>query len=156
MVTVKGTTGYRPDGPRSMVKQMATKNVENAQVTAPAPAEWTPDEVRALNALAKAAKYWTASETQVALFDSLNGPAIVANAPVKSYKMALDVDRLYLDSTGPDSADASIRALAVALTDGGCRAHATAYLLGIPPRFVSGMVSGGRKAAAAAATATAA
>ena len=134
--------------------QMATKPV----VEVPAPAgtpEWTPDEVRALIALEKAAKYWAATDTQVELFKSLDGPAIVSAAPVKRYGVALDVDRLYLESDGPAHTDAKVRELALKLREGGCKAHAVAFLTGIPPRFVSGMWAGAVKARAAAPAAAA-
>lgn len=139
--------------PPDAVIPMATKPVT---VEAPAPApEWTPDEVRALIALEKAAKYWTATPEQEKLFLELDGPAIVSAAPRKRYGVALDVDRLYLESDGPAHTDPAVRELALKLRKGGCKAHAVAFLTGIPPRFVSGMWAAAEKARATAPAAAA-
>jgi len=108
-------------------------------------------------ALAKAEKYWTATEAQVALRDRLVAEMGVDLTKVasKTYPVNLDVDRLYLEAAGPSNLDPQVRELALRLTEGGCKAHATAFLLGIPPRFVGGMISAAKSARTEAAKAPA-
>jgi hypothetical protein len=158
LVTVKGTSEITWSGPRPFARgvEMTSKNevpvADEAVEAAPA---W----VAIVEAgLAKAAKYWTASEAQVEARDLIleemdfDLDAIAR----KSYAPAWDVDRLYDTVVGPDNSSPQVRELVRRLTDeAGCRAHATAFLVGIPPRFVGGMLAAGRKAFAAQAAAAA-
>ena len=126
---------------------MATKNVTAAVVD-----EKAAEAVKMEAGLAKAAKYWTATDSQVAARDAIldDMGLDLAGVARKTYAPAWDVDRYYGEVVGPDNGNAQVRELVRRLTDeAGCRAHATAFLVGIPPRFVGGMLAAGRKAFAA-------
>jgi hypothetical protein len=127
-----------------MTKNVDVPVADEAEVVVP---EW----VAIVEAgLAKAEKYWTASEAQVALRDATLEEMGFELKLSKSYTPAWDVDRLYGNSVGADNLDPQVRELALRLTEGGCKAHATAFLLSIPPRFVGGMLSAAKAARAKA------
>jgi hypothetical protein len=154
LVTVKGTSEITWSGPRPFAR-----GVEMSDETMAVEAEAAPAWVAIVEAgLAKAAKYWTATEAQVEARDLILEEMDFDLEAItrKSYAPAWDVDRLYDTVVGPDNSSPQVRELVRRLTDeAGCRAHATAFLVGIPPRFVGGMLAAGRKAFAAQAVAAA-
>jgi len=127
---------------------MATK----PEVAADEAVEVAPAWVAIVEAgLAKAEKYWTATDAQVAMRDSIAAEMGLELKPeAKEFPAAWDVDRLYGKARGGDNLDPQVRELALRLTEGGCRAHATAFLLNIPPRFVGGMIAAAKAARAKA------
>lgn len=156
LVTVKGTTGTAASAllvPGRGV-EMADENVEM-----PA-ADEAPAWLAGVEAgLAKAAKYWTASEAQVEARDLIleEMDFDLDQVERKLYPSVWDVDRIQEPMTGPSNLDPQVRELVVRLTlDAGCKAHATAFLVGIPPRFVGGMLAAGKAARAKAAPVAAA
>jgi hypothetical protein len=79
------------------------------------------------------------SDAEVALFESLGGPAILASASRKAYKLRFDRDRAYMPSEGVSNTDEAVRALARALRDLKVPVFKVSGLLGIPTYAVSAM-----------------
>jgi hypothetical protein len=122
---------------------MTTKTTTKpAPVQEPAAVEEAPQAPTAQElGILKAQKYWTATTEQIALRDQLLADMGLKLEDVErqTFAAAWDVDRYYTESTGPSPKNPQVRALARALRAGGCKAHAVAFLTGIPPRFVGTM-----------------
>lgn len=117
--------------------------------------EWVPVIEKAL---AKAEKYWAATDAEWAVFNGLVAeleldlPAVTR----KTWASHWDVDRVYHELVGPDPTNPKVRELAVRLQAAGVKAHASARMIGCPPKVIGPMIAAGKKAAAEAEKAAAA
>jgi len=115
--------------------------------------EWVPVIEKAL---AKAEKYWTATDVEWAIFAELVGDLDLDAVERQVWAAHWDVDRVYHEMTGPSAKNPKVRELAVLLQEKGVKAHASARMLNVPPKVIGPMIAAGKAARVKAAEAAAA